>query len=248
MSAPSAERSPRGTCTRGTTTRESLVCASTPRYFGIMIRTSCPRAASARGRAPATSARPPVLAKGATSEATTRMRRRLGILGLLLQDRVHEGGDVRGDALEVGEHVEVDLGRLERLGQPAAQPRQVRVTQLALALPHHRTLVEHLLGQAAIVGREARDGPLQVLGDHAVELDQLRLPGLREAAALVELLARQLHEVLVDDVTDVLEVADEGDQRDLLLGQVRAHGLVAESRKEDLDLALQIVEDRKSVV
>src|SRR5581483_2701559 len=241
-SAPSATRSPSGTCTRGTTTRESVVWNSTPRYFGIMIRTSCPRLASARGSAPATSASPPVLAKGATSDATRRMRRRFAILGVLLQDRVHQRGDVGGDPLQVGEHVQVDLGRLERLGEAPTQPGQVRIAQLALALPHHRPLVQHLLGEAAVVGREARDGALEVLGHHAVELDELGLPGLREAAALVELLPRQLHEVLVDDVADVLQVADERDQRDLLLGEVRAHGLVPEPRKEELDLALEIVE------
>ena len=50
--------------------------ASTPRYLGMSMRTSCPRAASARGSAPTTSASPPVLAKGAASEAIRRMRRR----------------------------------------------------------------------------------------------------------------------------------------------------------------------------
>ena len=78
MSAPSAARSPSGTRMVGTTIRESVAWASAPRYLGIMTRTSWPRPASARGRAPATSASPPVLAKGATSEAMTRMRSRFG--------------------------------------------------------------------------------------------------------------------------------------------------------------------------
>ena len=75
-----------------------------------------------------------------------------------------------------------------------------------------------------------------------MELDQLHLPRLREAPALVELLAREIHEVLVDDVADVLEITDEGDQRDLLLGEIRAHGLTPEPGQEELDLALEVVE------
>src|SRR5258707_12224559 len=46
------------------------------------MRTSCPSAASALGRLPATSATPPSLAKGATSVATNRMLR-LGCAGIV---------------------------------------------------------------------------------------------------------------------------------------------------------------------
>src|SRR5262245_13531277 len=190
----------------GTTTRVSVACASAPRYFGIMMRTPWPSPARARGSAPATSASPPVLAKGATSEAIRRIRSRLGTLGLLFENRVHERGDVRGDPFEVGEHVQMDLRGFQRFGEPASQPGQVGVAQLTLALSYHRPLIQDLLGQAPVVGREAGDGALEILRHHAVELHQLGLAGLREATALVELLARQLHEVLVDDVADVFEI------------------------------------------
>src|SRR3990170_8462516 len=46
------------------------------------MRTSCPSAASARGSAPATSASPPVLENGATSETAKRMRRASATRGL----------------------------------------------------------------------------------------------------------------------------------------------------------------------
>src|SRR6516164_4184935 len=64
-----------GTSSRGRTVR-STATSSTPRYLGRMTRTSCPIAARTRGRVPETSARPPVLANGSTSEATNRIRRR----------------------------------------------------------------------------------------------------------------------------------------------------------------------------
>src|SRR6185503_2612886 len=54
------------------------VCAGVPavmrRYLGITTSTSCPSCTSARGRAPTTSASPPVLAKGTASDATIRIR------------------------------------------------------------------------------------------------------------------------------------------------------------------------------
>src|SRR5262245_4895665 len=125
------------------------------------------------------------------------------------KDGNHEGRDVRADALEVGEDVEVDLGGVERFGQPGAEPAQVRLAQLALALSHHRTLVEHLLGQGPIAGGRRRDGGLEVLGHHAVVLEDLRPARVGEVPGQVELLPGQLHEVLVDDVADVLQVADE---------------------------------------
>src|SRR5207247_1266008 len=125
---------------------------------------------------------------------------------------------------------------------PLAQPRQVRGAELALALADHRALVQHLLRQRAVVGGEARDGALEVLRDHAVELQQLRLARLGEAPRLVELLAGELHQVLVHDVADVLEVADEGDEPDLLAEQIGRHGLLPQARQEELDLALEVVE------
>src|SRR2546429_4966783 len=60
--------------------------------------------------------------------------------------------------------------------------------------------------------------------------------------SLVELLARQLDEVLVDDVADVLEVADEGDEADLLARELGAHRLAPEAGQEELDLALEEVD------
>src|SRR6202795_529458 len=101
----------------------------------------------------------------------------------------------------------MNLRRLERLREAAAQPSQVRLAQLALALADDGPLIEHFLREAPVIGGEARDGPLEVLRDEAVEFDELRRPRLGEAPALVELLARQLHEVLVDDVADVFEIA-----------------------------------------
>src|SRR5467141_979412 len=136
----------------------------------------------------------------------------------------------------------MDLGRLDRLREAGAQAPEVRLAQLALAHAHEGPLVEHVLRERLVVGGEGGDGALEVLGHEAVELEDLRPAGLREPARLVELLARQLHEVLVDDVADVLEVADEGDEADLLAGELGAHRRTPETGQEELDLALEKVE------
>src|SRR5881397_3568952 len=112
----------------------------------------------------------------------------------LVEDGQHQGRDVAADALEVRENVEVDLGRLDRLREAGAQAADVGLAQLALA--HEGPLVEHLLREGLVVGREGGDRALEVLGHETVELEDLGPAGLREAARLVELLARQLHEVL----------------------------------------------------
>src|SRR5262245_19507352 len=93
-------------------------------------RTSMPRRRSARGRAPATSPRPPVLANGAHSETTNNalsggaaIRRDEGN-GVPASGRVHAVVDVREDVV-------AGLDRLEplfahRAGvQVVVQPREV---------------------------------------------------------------------------------------------------------------------------
>src|SRR3954470_13966869 len=64
-----------GNCTsmRRPVSRRPRACPSMTLYLGSTTRSSCPRAASARGRAPMTSPSPPVFTYGAASEATKRI-------------------------------------------------------------------------------------------------------------------------------------------------------------------------------
>src|SRR5438445_3962380 len=63
----------------------------------------------------------------------------------LVEDGEHERRHVRADALEVRQYVQMNLRRLQRLGQAGPQPPQVRFPQLALLGSHERPLVQHLL-------------------------------------------------------------------------------------------------------
>src|SRR5471030_3108724 len=51
----------------------STLVGSPRRYLGMKTATSCPNSFNALGKAPITSASPPVLAKGSPSEATNRI-------------------------------------------------------------------------------------------------------------------------------------------------------------------------------
>src|SRR5207245_3819523 len=125
----------------------------------------------------------------------------------LLQDRDRKRRDVRADAFQVRQDIQVDLRRLDGLGEAGAQPSEVGLAQIPLVMPDHGALVEDFLRQPAVVGGEGGDGPLEVLSDQSVELLDLRPARVGEPPSLVELLPGELHQVLVDDVTDVLEVA-----------------------------------------
>src|SRR5262245_14302096 len=96
----------------------------------------------------------------------------------LVEDGEHQRRHVGADALEVRQDVQVDLRGLQRLGEARPQPPQVRFTQLPLAGAHQRPLVQHLLRQRLVVGREGGDGTLEVLGDEPVEFLDLGPPRL----------------------------------------------------------------------
>src|SRR2546425_856218 len=112
----------------------------------------------------------------------------------LLKDRDRERRDVRADALQVRQDIQVDLRRLDGLGEAGAQPSEVGLAQIPLAVPDHRALVEDFLRQPAVVGGEGGDGPLEVLSDQSVELLDLRPARVGEPPSLVELLPGELHQ------------------------------------------------------
>ena len=154
---------------------------------------------------------------------------------------IDERGHVGVHALQVRQDVQVDLGGLEGLGQPRPEPVDVGLPKLPLPLADHGPLLEHLVGERPVPGRDRHDRPLEVLRHLAVEVHQLGLARLGEPAALVELLPGQLHQVLVDDVSDVLEVADEPEERDLPPREILGHRLPVQPGEVELDLPLQVV-------
>src|SRR4030095_7011618 len=62
----------------------------------------------------------------------------------LLENRDRERRHVRADPFQVGQDVQMDLRRLDRLREPGSEPADVRLAQVALPLPHDRAVVPHL--------------------------------------------------------------------------------------------------------
>ena len=135
--APSASRSPRGTRMLGTTTAASPgLTPRRPRYLGMQDAHVVPEGGE-RARQRARHVGEPARlgeGRGLGGHEQDAKPARPSQASHFLEDREHQRGDVRGDALEIGQDVEMDLRRLERLGQPAPQPAEVRLAQLALAL------------------------------------------------------------------------------------------------------------------
>src|SRR3989440_3132755 len=137
--------------------------ASIAPYRGSTTRTSCPRAASARGNAAMTSPSPPVLMKGAASEATKRsftLRLRLAEEGgcLLRRSRIDEETgsplEPRGQS-EHRPHLEVPVipvrGRLaQRQGVQVEIVSRFAERQVELAQREPERV-----GEAAQLGRAA---------------------------------------------------------------------------------------------
>src|SRR5688572_24164206 len=157
-----------------------------PAYSGITTRTSMPSARRSFGNAPATSARPPVLANGAHSDATNRTFSGAGTRGWGdLSASVDVVVDVREDvvaALDVGElafvyarraHVVVELVELDDVlvdalggvgnGRPRLHDerpvRRLRQHQLA------RRLIERARRQRVGAGVAARQLHHALAGD-----------------------------------------------------------------------------------
>lgn len=99
----------------------------------------------------------------------------------------------------------------------------------ALGIAHRRLVGEELAGEHDVARREDVERQRQRRGDAVVEIADLGQPLRREGIALADLLLGELAQVLVDDVADMLEIGDQGDDLEqapaLLLGELVAETL-----------------------
>src|SRR5688500_4031332 len=131
---------------------------------------------------------------------------RLGELALGLEDRVDHGREMAVDALEVADDVEMDGARLDRFGPAAAQPREMALGRVLLEQPRRGLLRVEPARQRDVAGREHIEREPHRVLDARVEGADLGEALRRERVALADLLGGQLHQVLVDDVADMLEI------------------------------------------
>ena len=134
-----------------------------------------------------------------------------------------QGEGVGADPAEIADHVHVDAAGVDSLGGALVQATDVRQPQLVLADGDPLLLFNHLRRQLDIAGGQRGDGALQQLLDATMEGVDLAPALVRERVAAAYLLEGQLHEVLVDDVADVLQIVDGVEQ-----AQLAASHLVSE--------------------
>src|SRR5215217_5890822 len=129
------------------------------------------------------------------------------------------------DALEVADDVEMDGARLDGLGPAAAQAREVALGSILLEQPGRGLYRVEPARQAEVAGSEDIEGKPHRVLDARMEGADLAETLRRERHLLADLLGGELHQVLVDDVADVLEVRGESQDFDeaaaLVVGHLR---------------------------
>src|SRR5690606_1628097 len=108
-------------------------------------------------------------------------------------------------------HVEVERARIDALDAPLAQAREVAFGRGALGVAHANLLVEELARDLDVARDEDAEREAEALQHLSVQRLQLARAFVGEAAPVLYLLGGELHEVLVDDVADMLEVGREAD-------------------------------------
>src|SRR6185437_8763904 len=136
--------------------------------------------------------------------------RRLQLAGSF-EHRVRDRADMRVDAFQVAQDVEMKRARLDALGAALAQAREMIVGGDALGLAHRHLLLDEPARDLGVARDEDAERELEVIGDAAMEGLELGRALAREFELAPDLLRRQLHQVHLDDVADMLEIDGEGD-------------------------------------
>src|ERR1700751_465665 len=115
------------------------------------------------------------------------------------------------DTFEIAQDIEMEGTRLYTFGPPIAQPGQMAFSVLMLGDTYLGLLLDQRASDTHVLVDEYTKGELQVFNDALVKHPEFSRSFLRELVLALDLLARQLHQILVDDVADMLKVDGEGD-------------------------------------
>src|SRR2546422_9354249 len=167
--------------------------------------------------------------------------RPLGIV--LAEHRIGDARDERIRALERREQIEVDARRIDRLAEALVESLDVRGAKLALHRVHNRLVADHLFGDLAVARGERSHRELEVLNDLRMEIRDLAPSLRRKDVVAANLLLGELHEVLVDDVADLLESDDHEDEGRLALRLLLGEIVLAKLHEGLLGLVLEPADD-----
>ena len=137
----------------------------------------------------------------------------------------------------------MDARGVDRFTQALVQPLDVRGAELALHRVHDGLVPDHFVRNLAIAGRERAHRELEVLDHLRVQIRDL-VPALRgENVIAPDLLFGELHEVLVDDIADLLEIHDHEDERGLALRLLLGERMLPQLHEVLLDVLLEPVDE-----
>ena len=149
---------------------------------------------------------------------------------------------MRIDALEVADDVQMQARGRQRFGLARRQALDMRFGGAALEFAEADLLAQQLARHAHVARHEDVQRQRQIVRQPLVHARDLGEALVGEAQIVLDLLGRQLHQVLVDDVADMLEIGGEGQHVDGAprIGIVEL--LAADPDDVELDRLVQLVD------
>src|SRR5579883_806054 len=167
---------------------------------------------------------------GRAHQGLSGLQPRIGQFAGGFQDRIGDRRQMAVDALQIADDVHMDRAGLDRLGPALAQAGEMAVGGLRLGFADRRLLGHQPARKVEVTRGEDVERQAQILQHARMEGPELGHAFGRKGVAVLDLLACQFHQVLVDDIADMLEVGGEGQDLD-----VAPAFLLAEIRARDLD-------------
>src|ERR1700730_1172425 len=115
------------------------------------------------------------------------------------------------DAFKVAQNIEMKGTRLYAFGTAFTQPGQMAFCVSKLGDPQLGLFFDQRASNSHVLINKKTKGKLQVFNNALVKHCEFSRAVLRELVLVLDLLAGQLHQILVDDVSDMLEIDGEGD-------------------------------------
>jgi hypothetical protein len=161
----------------------------------------------------------------------------------LLEDRVSDRADVRIDALEVGDEVEVERRSLDAFERIAGKAPEVRVRIRPLEVAEQHLLREELLCTLQVPVQEHAHAQPQVGDEPGVQVADLRHARVGEAPVLADLLVDDVGEHALDDVAHLLEVDRERDDVGPAPAFLLVERLARDLGEVEFDGGVEVVDD-----
>src|ERR1700675_548114 len=118
---------------------------------------------------------------------------------------------MRVDTLEIAQNIEMEGTRLYAFRPPVAQPGQMAFRVPKLGDTQLCIFLDQRASNTHVLINENTKGKFQVFNNALVKHREFSRSLFRELVLVLDLLAGQLHQILVDNVADMFEIDGAGD-------------------------------------